>query len=134
MKDEWVEHEPRWVDTAISVLLRGGVFLSTAVVILGVVLTFVHHPQYVSDRTALTELVDPAGSYPHNVREVLSGARGRHGQSIVMIGLLLLVATPVARVAFSIVVFLIERDGMYAAMTAVVLFLLLLSLFLGIAG
>ena len=48
--------EPRWVDLAISRLLRGGVVISISVVIAGLILTFVHHPEYLSSKPALGEL------------------------------------------------------------------------------
>jgi uncharacterized membrane protein len=41
--------------------------------------------------------------------------------------LLLLIATPIARVAFSIAGFLIERDWLYVAFTVIVLVILLYS-------
>ena len=47
------QHEPQWVDTAISRLLRIGVMTSIGIVLLGLVLTFIHHPQYVRSRSAL---------------------------------------------------------------------------------
>lgn len=53
------------------------------------------------------------------------------GPAIVVLGLLILMATPVARVAVSIVLFLEERDETYAAITAIVLRLLILSFVLG---
>ena len=46
-----------------------------------------------------------------------------------VLGLLLLIATPVARVLFSAIAFAIERDGMYVVITLVVLAILMLSLF-----
>ena len=49
--------------------------------------------------------------------------------AIAQAGLLLLVATPVFRVAVSLVAFALERDRLYVAITAAVLALLLLSLF-----
>jgi uncharacterized membrane protein len=47
---------------------------------------------------------------------------------------LLLVATPVARVAFSIVGFALERDRLYVVITTIVLAILLYSLIAGVAG
>jgi len=128
------EHEPRWVDTAISRLLRTGVVASMAVVLLGLVLTFVHHPQYVRSTSALGRLTDAGAVYPHAIGAVLTQVRQGRGQAIVMLGLLLLIATPVARVAFSILAFALERDRLYAAITTVVLLLLFLSFVLGAAG
>ena len=51
-----------------------------------------------------------------------------------MAGLILLIATPVARVAVSVLVFVVERDGAFVLITLFVLILLLLSFLLGKAG
>jgi uncharacterized membrane protein len=132
--DDRPQHEPPWVDTAISNLLRGGVLLSIAVVMAGLTFSFIHHPQYVSSKTALAGLTAAGGVYPHGVREVFVHIREGKGQAIVMLGLLLLIATPVARVALSVVAFALEGDRLYVAVTIVVLTLLLLSFALGAAG
>ncbi len=47
---------------------------------------------------------------------------------MIQLGLLLLIATPIARVAFSVVGFAIERDRMYVVFTLIVLAILLYSL------
>ncbi len=127
------QHEPQWVDTAISRLLRGGVVASMAVVILGLALTFLHHPQYLRSPSDLGRLTDAGVVYPHRLPDVATGILEGRGQAIVMLGLLMLIATPVVRVAFSIVAFAVERDRLYATITAVVLALLLVSFALGAA-
>lgn len=126
--------EPRWVDLAISRLLRGGVVLSMSVVLAGMVLTFVHHPDYVTSKPALVQLTAVAQSFPHNIADVWKGLAQVRGQALVTFGLLLLIATPVARVALSIIIFAIERDRLYVVITAAVLMLLLASFMLGAAG
>lgn len=128
------QHEPQWVDTAISRLLRAGVMLSMTVVLVGLVLTFIHHPQYVKSKSALGGLTDAEAVYPHRLADVFAQVREERGQALVMLGLLLLIATPVARVAFSIVAFAFERDRLYVAITAVVLLLLVVSFAIGAAG
>jgi uncharacterized membrane protein len=128
------EHEPEWVDTAISRLLRTGVVVSMAVVIIGLAFTFIHHPQYVRSTSALGRLTDPGAMYPHRLNEVAGQIRSGRGQAIVMLGLLMLIATPVTRVAFSIVAFALERDRLYVAITAAVLLLLVVSFAIGAAG
>ena len=60
-------------------------------------------------------------------------ATGR-GQAIVALGLVILIATPIMRVAISLVGFGIERDYVYATISAIVLALLMLSFFLGAGG
>ncbi len=56
---------------------------------------------------------------------VFKEALGGHGRGIIAVGLLLLIATPIARVAFSLVVFLLRRDRVYVAVTLLVLAVLL---------
>jgi uncharacterized membrane protein len=127
------EHEPRWVDSAISHLLRTGVLLSVSVVLLGLAFSFIHHPQYVTSKSALRSLTNAEGVYPHTLRDVLTQVRASRGEAMVMLGLLLLIATPVARVAFSVVAFALERDRLYVAITLIVLSLLVLSFVIGAA-
>jgi uncharacterized membrane protein len=55
----------------------------------------------------------------------------RMGRSLTMVGLLLLMALPVARVALSLVLFAQRRDRVFTAITAGVLGLLVLSFALG---
>ena len=50
---------------------------------------------------------------------------------LIMVGLLLLMATPVSRVAFSVFGFMHERDYLYVGLTLLVLGVLLYSLFAG---
>ncbi len=120
-----------WVDPAIAGLLRVGVIVSIAVVTLGITMTFVHHPAYFSSRPALGALTEPGAHFPSTIADVLTGVRRGSGQATVMAGLLLLIATPVARVAFSIVIFTIERDRLYVVITTAVLLILLVGFVTG---
>jgi uncharacterized membrane protein len=121
----------RRVELVISTLLRVGVAVSLTVVVAGTLLSFVHHPEYVSAPGALAHLTEPGAAFPHTLAEVLEGLRHHRGQAVVVGGVLLLIATPVLRVAASIVGFLSQRDRVYVAITSVVLALLLLSFWLG---
>ena len=123
--------EPRWVDLAISRLLRGGVLISIAIVLSGVIFTFVHHHDYLTSRAALRHLTDADQPFPSRLSDVLRSSEQARGQALAMLGLLLLIATPVARVALSIVIFVIERDPLYVAITALVLILLVTSFIVG---
>jgi uncharacterized membrane protein len=120
----------RGIERIVSVILRSGVLLSGTVVLLGGVLLHAKkwgervdyhsfHPQPVSDRL---------------VREIIAGAFSRRARSIIQLGVLLLLATPIARVAFSIVGFALERDRLYVVITSLVLAILLCSLIAGAAG
>lgn len=118
----------------ISAVLRVGVLTSLATILLGTVIAFVHHPEYISSPRSLLHLSRPGDTFPHTLRDVLTGLAGLRGQAIVVLGLLMLIATPVVRVAVSILFFLEEGDLTYVAITSTVLVLLVLSFFIGGVG
>jgi uncharacterized membrane protein len=128
------EAEPHWADIAISWVLRGGVLISVGIIALGAVLTFAHHPDYFRSRPELGTLTAAGAHFPNSIPEVVAGVSAMHGQAIMMAGLLLLIATPVARVALSIAIFVIEHDRLYTAITTAVLVILLIAFALGRAG
>lgn len=125
------EERVRRVELLISNLLRTGVLVSLALVVIGTVMTFVHHLDYFASPADLSRLVEPGAAFPHSVSDVIEGIRLFRGQAIVTLGLLLLIATPVMRVAVSIFAFIYQDDWTFTCITALVLLLLLLSFFLG---
>lgn len=116
----------RRAELVISGVLRGGVLLSAGLIALGVLVYYVR---------AFTGLgVAPAHTIPHSVGAALTAALGGHPTGIIALGLLVLLATPVVRVAVSIVAFALEHDWTYVAITTVVLLILLLSFLTGRGG
>jgi uncharacterized membrane protein len=63
-----------------------------------------------------------------NLSGIVREAFRLRGRGIIQLGLLLLIATPVARVAFSIWGFAEEHDRLYMIFTGIVLIVLLYSL------
>jgi uncharacterized membrane protein len=115
----------------LSNLLKYGVLLASAVVLLGGVLYLVHHgaepAEYHFFRGEPSELRSPAGV----VTAVLSGSDAYGGlrlRGIIQLGLLLLIATPILRVIVSLLVFLIQREFIYVIVTLLVLASLTYSL------
>jgi uncharacterized membrane protein len=121
------------IESTISTILRAGVALSIFIIATGLIVTFVHHPDYFSSRPALGRLIDASASYTTSLRGVLEGVAEGRGQSIVSLGILVLIATPVVRVAASVVLFAAEHDRAYVAITSAVLLLLFLSFAIGAA-
>jgi uncharacterized membrane protein len=114
------------VESVIGNLLRAGVVASAALVLAGGVIYLARHGA-----------AHPGGSVfqgePAALRSpggILSAAR-LDSRGIIQLGLLLLIATPVARVAFSVFAFLRQRDYLYVAVTLIVLGLLLYSVAAG---
>ena len=119
------------VEQWVFALLRIGVRLSLATVILGSIVSFIRHPKYLDDPAQLTRLTHPGASFPHTLRDVGHGLGAFRGQAIVLCGLLMLIATPVLRVAVSIIAFVRAKDRAFVVITTVVFVLLLLSFVLG---
>jgi uncharacterized membrane protein len=119
---------PRWTDkrmeTLIGNLLRAGVFFSALIVVLGAAIYLVRHGGSAADYSIFH-------SEPADLRQVggiFRAAFALQGRGIIQLGLLFLIATPVARVAFSIFGFAQEQDRMYAIVASIVLLILAYSL------
>ena len=126
---------PRAAELAISRLLRGGVLLSFVLLVVGTLISLIHHPSYLYSVEAYRRLISPDAVQPQSVAAILRGLAQFRGQAVVMLGVLTLVATPVLRVAMSIVLFASHyRDRRFVIITSLVLALLLLSFVLGKAG
>jgi uncharacterized membrane protein len=111
----------------ISAVLRGGVFISGGVILLGLIIYILHGDwRGVSSVTSIT--------FPHSLGAVFGQAAHGSAGAIIMVGLLLLIATPVTRIAVSILTFAVERDWRYVIITSIVLAILLISFTLGKAG
>jgi uncharacterized membrane protein len=117
----------RRTELIISVVLRGGVFVSAGIILIGVV------GFYARDLAGGARGVDPR-AYPRSLGAVLSGVAHRDPLAVIALGLLVLIATPVLRVAVSIVTFALERDWVYVLITALVLCILIASFLLGAGG
>ena len=106
-------------------LLRIGVLAAAFLVVLGGTLFFIQHPGEIFDYTTFK-------GEPANFRQVhliLKEALKFRGRDIIQLGLLVLIATPIARVIFSLFGFFIEKDWIYVAITSIVLIILSVSLF-----
>ena len=113
------------VEIIIGTLLRTGVTVAAVVVLIGAGVYLWRHGFEVIQYNRFS-------GEPEDLKTlsgILHGAVGMSGRAIIQLGLLLLIATPVARVAFSAVAFAIERDILYVWITLIVLGVLLYSLF-----
>ena len=117
-----------WRDRRIEIilgnLLRTGVLISAAVVLLGACIYLSRHAHEPADYRVFRGEPSEYRTIPGVIQSVING----RGQGLIQLGLLLLIATPIARVALSVVGFAIERDRMYVAFTLIVLAILLYSL------
>ncbi|HJT59297.1 MAG TPA: TSUP family transporter [Ktedonobacteraceae bacterium] len=106
--------------TLIGWVLQGGVILSAAVIVLGVLLEALRPDKFAPQKLEL---------FPQTFAQVWTGLLVLRPQAVITLGLLLLIATPVMRVAVSIVAFAAEHDGKFVVITLLVLLILLFSIF-----
>jgi uncharacterized membrane protein len=106
-------------------ILRLGVFVSGAVIALGLVPFLVRE----GARHADYHMFRGESASFRTVTGVLADAAHADPRGIMQLGVLLLIATPVARVALCLVEFTRERDRLYVGVTLVVLLTLSWGLF-----
>ena len=112
------------MDRIIGMILRVGVLISALVVLTGGVFYLRHYgfnvPEYGIFQGEPADL--------RNISGILQDTLAFRARGIIQFGLLLLIATPVVRVSFSIIGFALQRDKAYVMVTLIVLGLLLYSL------
>ena len=117
------------VEQFIGRMLQLGVLVATIVTVIGGALLLVQHgsarPTYSVFHGEPEHLTSIGG--------IVRGVSAMRSEAIVQLGIVLLIATPVARVAFTLVAFVLQRDRVYIALTTIVLALLLYGLVIGMA-
>lgn len=116
--------DDRRLELIIGNLLRAGVLLAAAVVLIGGILYLaVHH----ADPIGYQRFSD-GGAAIQSVAGILHSAARLNSEGLIQLGLLLLIATPVARVALAVVGFALEKDRLYTVVSLIVLAILAFSL------
>jgi len=121
MKREWTD---RRVENIVGGLLRVGVILSAVVVLAGAIVFLAGH----WSEPANYRVFQGEPSELRHFRGIIRATLAGRGRAMIQFGLLLLISTPIARVAFSMFGFAEEKDRLYVAFTAIVLVVLLYSL------
>ncbi len=116
----WNDHR---LEQIIGNLLRTGVMAAAAILLLGGALYLLRYghgtPNYRTFQGEPSEL--------RNVVQIVKETATFHSRAIIQFGLLLLIATPVARVLFALIGFFLEGDYVYVAVSCIVLTVLLYS-------
>jgi len=112
------------IEEIVGTLLRVGVSLSAFVVAIGGAIYLARHGR----EPANYRVFHGEPSDLRSLSGIVRDAFHLRGRGIIQLGLLLLIATPVARVAFSIWGFAEEHDRLYMIFTGIVLIVLLYSL------
>jgi uncharacterized membrane protein len=113
------------MDQIIGRLLQAGVILAAVFVLAGGAVFLVRHATPVTNYQVFSG--EPAEF--RTISGIFHEAIALHGRGLIQLGLLILIATPIARVIFSVFAFLYQRDWTYVFVTLIVLAILTYSLF-----
>ena len=117
------------IEVIVGTLLRYGVMTASAIVLLGGTYFLFQHGE------------SPVPSYHRFVGEsigyttfsgILNGVFALQAKGIIQLGVIVLIATPILRILFSLIGFVLEKDKLYVGITLVVLCVILLSTFGGL--
>ena len=108
------------LDARIGLLLKVGVYSSALVILIGGILYLVRQ----GNETPNYSVFHGAPGGLDTVSGIATGAMRGQALAVMQFGILMLIATPVARVVFSVFAFLAERDYLYVAISALVLVIL----------
>ncbi len=127
------------VELTIAQLLRAGVILSFVILtigIAGVVVTGQTGYEQVrfEDVNSLVGYRAGHPPFPNAASDIITGLAAFKPYAIIALGLVVLIAIPVLRVAVSVIAFAWERDYLYVFITAFVLAMLILSFVIGEVG
>jgi uncharacterized membrane protein len=113
------------LEVAMGEMLRIGVTVAALVVIAGGILYLWQYSGPIPDYRHF----HGADAAYESVGAIFTGALHLESRSLIEFGLLLLIATPICRVIFGVVGFAMEKDRLYAVVSAIVLAVLLFSFF-----
>lgn len=124
----------KFKDTDMQLLLgrvlRAGTVTSVCIVFFGGVIYLHRHGHFM----ASYKVFNGTPAFLHQTDSLFQGAMALRGQAIIQIGILLLIATPILRVTFSAIGFVLEKDYLYAGISLLVLLIIFTSMLGGHAG
>ncbi len=120
----------RDIQVILGTLLRIGVIVSMAVVLIGGVLFLISE----SGTTVNYKVFTPEIAALSKPIQIIKMVPSLNGKIIIQFGILLLIFTPISRIVFSIITFLLEKDYMYVLIGFIVLCIIMISLNGGFAG
>ena len=116
------------VEQLIGQVLRYGVLISGVVAIIGGILYLYQKGSGLPHYTTFNG--EPAGYT--TLTGIFKGLMGGSATEIIQLGVVVMIATPILRIIFSLVSFIVERDKLYIVITLIVLAIITFSIFGGL--
>ncbi len=124
---------PVHAELIISRVLQVGVSLSAVIILVGIGLFFVQSDQnHALNSGSYHQFTATTFAFPHSITALSNAVQAGEGTGFIEFGVLLLILTPILRVAFSIVLFWRQHDRPMVGVTLAVLLVLVGSFILGV--
>lgn len=125
------EKEQMDLQRFIGTSLRWGVSIACIIAVIGGVCYLMQHgndpvPDYSTFRR------DPSSHITW--LEIWQGVVNLQAEGLILLGVILLIFTPIFRVALSLITFSLERDWLYVAITALVFLIIISNMLEGVGG
>jgi uncharacterized membrane protein len=117
------------IEQLIGLQLRFGVIIASLIVLIGGICYLIQFGT--QGIPAYHNFIGAKAGFT-TAKEILTGLSGFNSKSIIQLGVLILIATPILRIAFSLVGFMLEKDKMYIGITLIVLSVMMVSIFGGL--
>ncbi|GAB6010487.1 DUF1634 domain-containing protein [Viscerimonas tarda] len=130
-KQDWTERD---IELIIGKILRYGVFISCAITLLGGLIYLLQQQGQIPDYSQVASGKEFTGTAPYlrGLSSIIPRILELDGAAIIQLGVIILIATPILRVAFSAIAFLVEKDYLYIAITLLVLAIIMGNMALGL--
>lgn len=129
----WRQHD---IDLIIGKLLRYGCYTACLIALLGGVMYMLQGGKQMSDYLSLEDSVADSFSgvalYLRELNTILPAILRLDGAAVIQLGVIVLIATPILRIAFSVFAFLLEKDYLYVGITLVVLSIIIANMIFGL--
>ena len=122
----WADRD---IQKLIGQLLRWGVVTASIIVFTGGLVYLYRHGQ---ERIPEYQKFAGKSAGYTTVTEIIKGIAKFKGKGIIQMGVIVLIATPILRIFFSLIGFVLEKDKLYIIITSFVFFVIMISLFGGL--
>jgi uncharacterized membrane protein len=114
----------------LALVLRAGVIVSISIVFFGGIIYLYRHGYSTANYKTFIGTPD----FIKHTDGIFQSTFDLKGQAIIQLGIILLIATPILRVIFSAIGFVLEKDYLYVFISLLVLFIIFISTLSGHAG
>lgn len=118
------------MDKLISNVLRTGVIISLILILIGTVLLFADNGSNSFTMAQIINVNSKINSSIFSIAGMVNGLFSLQGADFILLGIIVLILTPITRVITSVLSFLYERNWLYVIITVIVFIDIMVAIFI----